>query len=182
MAFDKFSSWISSKTKSQMEKRHIVRFYTLFNRALYYITHSSSLPFFQSIFSPYYEMWTCISWSDNKGTFNFVSIAKKNAAPRSLCIVLPVLQGRNYERAGQHAMSPSLSRPPTRSSSFLFTELIFRVNFWLFRFLHWLLPRFTQCHTHTHKTRHYIPKKFVLIVSFMTESFWMLTSFSRKEE
>lgn len=35
-----------------------------------------------------------------------VSRKKKNAAPRSLCIALPVLQGRNYEKAGQHATSP----------------------------------------------------------------------------
>ena len=155
-------------------------FTLLFVWTLHDIIHPSSLPFFQSIFPPYYKMWTRISWNDNKGTFNFVSIVKKNAAPRSLCIVLPVLQGRNYKRAGQHAMSPPLF---VSASNEIFVVSFHEAHI-PSKFL--VIPLFTltpsSIHAHTHTRTHYMPKKFALIVnvSFMTES--MLASFSRKEE
>lgn len=52
-------------------------------------------------------------------------------------------KGEITRRLANMQRAPLLSRPPTRSPLFLFTRLIFRVNFWLFRFLHRLLPRFT---------------------------------------
>lgn len=106
----------------------------------------------------------CFSWNGDKETFNLVTIAR-NAAPHSLCIALPVLQGRNYERDGQHAMSPLLSRPPTRDLCCFFSQGSYSEQISGYStFYIGSLPRCTFCAT--------TPKKFLLIVNtiFITES------------